>query len=330
MNQIFHIMIYSKKIDYIIIHCNEAYHYPMPNIDHSLETLIRADYYITKLMTKLAELVTVEYSNENYGETSKRCVQWLKLYRIMVHKYKDYIREGNEHINRDKYYVDESHESKRWDAMMSALRTKMYDRILIKYMDCHKFLVGPKVFDLVQQINTALPNEDNWTVFTSFRDIVVEDGGVNQSDERTMLLSMCNNVLSHAVRINRTIENFPIIEILEKMRFKTKIPITVQCEPEPESEYVYVSSPLSSPVPEKSTVQERLSFENAKLGMVISYATKKSVEYGKIVAIKPTYVEITRLQKKDTGSFVPHNVAVCKASKNKPAFQRMISIVSMV
>ena len=303
----------------------------MPSIDHSLETLIRADYYITKLMTKLTELVTVEYSNENYGETSKRCVQWLKLYRIMVHKYKDYIREGNEHINRDKYYVDESHESKRWDAMMSALRTKMYDRILIKYMDCHKFLVGPKVFDLVQQINTALPNEDNWTVFTSFRDIVVEDGGVNQSDERTMLLSMCNNVLSHALRINRTIENFPIIEILEKMRFKTKIPTTIQLatEPEPESEYVYVSSPLSSPVPTKSTVQERLSIENAKFGMVISYATKKSVEYGKITAIKPTYVEIMRLQQQNDGSFVPHKVAMCKASKNKPAFQRMISIVSM-
>jgi hypothetical protein len=322
MNQIFHIMIYSKKIDYIIIHCAEAYHYPMPSIDHSLETLIRADYYITKLMTKLAELVTVEYSNENYGETSKRCVQWLKLYRIMVHKYKDYIRDGTEHINRDKYYVEESHESKRWDAMMSALRTKMYDRILIKYMDCHKFLVGPKVFDLVQQINTALPNEDNWTVFTSFRDMVVEDGGVNQSDERTMLLSMCSNVLSHALRINRTIENFPIVEILEKMRFKTKIPITIV---EAEPDYVYVSS---SPLSSTSTVPERLSIENAKLGMVISYATKKSVEYGKIVAIKPTYVEITRLQQQDNGSFVPHKVAVCKASKNKPAFQRLISIVS--
>lgn len=301
----------------------------MPSIDHSLETLLRADYYITKLMTKLAELVTVEYSNENYGETSKRCVQWLKLYRIMVHKYKNYIRDGTEHINRDKYYVEESRESKRWDAMMSALRTKMYDRILIKYMDCHKFLVGPKVFDLVQQINTSLPNQDNWTVFTSFRDMVVEDGGVNQSDERTMLLSMCSNVLSHTLRINRTIENFPIVEILEKMRFKTKIPTTIQlaAEPEPEaeaeSEYVHVSSPT------KATVPERLSIENAKLGMVISYATKKSVEYGKITAIKPTYVEIMRLQQQNNGSFVPHKVAMCKASKNKPAFQRLISIISM-
>ena len=302
----------------------------MPSIDHSLETLIRADYYITKLMTKLAELVLVEYSNENYGETSKRCVQWLKLYRIMVHKYKDYIRDETAHINRDKYYVEESHESKRWEAMMSALRTKMYDRILIKYMDCHKFLVGPKVFDLVQQINTALPNQDNWTVFTSFRDIVTEDGGVNQSDERTMLLSMCSNVWTHTLRINRIIENFPIVEILEKMRFKTKIPITVQLaaepEPEAEAEYVYVSSPTT---PTKATVQERLSFENAKLGMVISYATKKSTEYGKITAIKPTYVEITRLQQQNNGSFVPHKVAMCKASKNKPAFQRLISIVSM-
>jgi hypothetical protein len=302
----------------------------MPSIDHSLETLIRADYYITKLMTKLAELVTMEYSNENYGEASKRCVQWLKLYRVMVHKYKNYIHDSTEHINRDKYYVEESHESKRWDAMMSALRTKMYDRILIKYMDCHKFLVGPKVFDLVQQINTALPNQDNWTVFTSFRDMVVEDGGVNQSDERTMLLSMCSNVLSHTLRINRTIENFPILEILEKMRFKTKIPTTIQLttEAEPEAEtYVYVSSPSNAPT--KATVPERLSFENAKLGMVISYATKKSVEYGKIVAIKPTYVEIMRLQQQNNGSFVPHKVAMCKASKNKPAFQRMISIISM-
>lgn len=299
----------------------------MPSIDHSLETLIRADYYITKLMTKLAELVTMEYSNENYGEASKRCVQWLKLYRVMVHKYKDYIHDSTEHINRDKYYVEESHESKRWDAMMSALRTKMYDRILIKYMDCHKFLVGPKVFDLVQQINTALPNEDNWTVFTSFRDMVVEDGGVNQSDERTMLLSMCSNVLSHTLRINRTIENFPILEILEKMRFKTKIPTTIQLTTEAETEYVYVSSPSNAPT--KATVPERLSFENAKLGMVISYATKKSVEYGKITAIKPTYVEIMRLQQQNNGSFVPHKVAMCKASKNKPAFQRMISIISM-
>jgi hypothetical protein len=303
----------------------------MPSIDHSLETLIRADYYITKLMTKLSELVIVEYATENYGEASKRCVQWLKLYRIMVHKYKDYICDGNEHINRDKYYVDETKESKRWDAMMSALRTKMYDRILIKYMDCHKFLVGPKVFDLVEQINMALPNKDNWSVFTSFRDIVEADGGVNQSDERTMMLSMCNNVWTHTLRINRTIENFPIVDILEKMRFKTKIP-TIQLmtdpepEPEAEQEYVYISSPVQE---EEQQPYKRLSFENAKIGMIISYATKKSVEYGKITAIKPTYVEITRLKKMDNESFVPHNVVICKASKNKPAFQRMISIVSM-
>jgi len=71
----------------------------------------------------------------------------------------------------------------------------------------------------------------------------------------------------------------------------------------------------------------RLTPENAQIGQTISYQTKKSIEYGKIFNIKPTYVEIRRLAKQSDGSFVLHPKPMCKASGNKPAFSRVITII---
>ena len=72
---------------------------------------------------------------------------------------------------------------------------------------------------------------------------------------------------------------------------------------------------------------KRLTCENARLGQIVYYETKKNREYGKIVDIKPKYVEVERLMKQSDGAFVKHSKPVCKASGNKPAFTRIITIL---
>ena len=349
----------------------------MPTTDHALSTLMRADYYIAKLMHKLSELVVLEYVVENPGESSRRCIQWLKLYAFMVKKYKDYIYEKADdvschclspsEVNKDYDFCGDElpeiylEESSQWSFMLSMLQPKMYDRILKRYMDCHKFLVGPKAFGLVASINQSLLHKDNWAVFMSFHDMVRADGGLNQSAERTYLLSECQTVLENTMQINCEIENLPIVAILEKIRFgkkKVKVQVPDSSENVVETIYGLNQSAECKPVLEntmqingeiekvrfgKKKVQvpdssenivetvcgplSRLTATNAKLGMIITYSTKRVVEYGKITAIKPAHVEITRLQKQSDGSFLQHKVAICKASQNKPTFQRLISII---
>jgi hypothetical protein len=85
--------------------------------------------------------------------------------------------------------------------------------------------------------------------------------------------------------------------------------------------------PVNDSVPKKSG-SVRLTFENAKVGMIISYATKKGTEYAKVTKVCPEYVETLRLKKDSEDHYTEHKVSVCKASQNKPAYTRVITILN--
>jgi hypothetical protein len=308
----------------------------MTNLNNSLTTFIRADYYTSKLMKRLIELSCKEYSLENYGECNKRCIQWLRLYSIMLPKYKDYVGilngENVEKRGSDSY---------RWNFMINALHTSNYDRVIRKHMDCHKFLVGPTVYQLVQKINQSLPIHEQWDAFMTYQDIVDADNGLNSSSTRESLLSHCKTTLKQTHILNQKVDNTAILDILDKIHFKWTIDTNDQIKENTEiqmpelitdqlEEWAYI---LPEEFKEKIDKVEtelkghRLTNKNAKIDMIISYSTKKGIEYGRISKITETSVETDRLKKDKDGKFVPHHVGICKSSGNKPMFTRVITIV---
>jgi hypothetical protein len=315
----------------------------MTNLDNSLTTFIRADYYVSKLMKKLIDLSSKEYSLENYGECNKRCIQWLRLYAVMLPKYKDYIGllEG-EQIGK------KGTDSFRWSFMIKSLETDNYDKVLKKYMDCRKFLVGPVAYQLVQKINQSLPVHEQWDAFMTYEDIVAADNGLNSSSTRESLLSHCKTTLKQAYILMCKVDNQSVLDVLNKIHFKYTIDTNDQIKDEPQTqaqaeahkvskmdtaqleEWAYI---LPEEFKEKIDKYEmevrgkRLTYKNAKVDMIISYSTKKGIEYGRISKISETGVEISRLKKDKDGKFVPHHVAICKSSGNKPMFTRVITIV---
>lgn len=309
----------------------------MTNLDNSLTTFIRADYYVSKLMKKIIELASKEYSLENYGECNKRCIQWLRLYSVMLPKYKDYIG-----ILEGEQVEKKGTDSFRWSFMMKSLDTDNYDKVLKKYMDCRKFLVGPVTYQLVQKINQSLPIHEQWDAFMTYEDIVAADNGLNSSSTRESLLAHCKTTLKQAYILISKVDNQSVLEILNKIHFKWDIDTNAQINTTPVKnlvpkletnqleEWAYI---LPEEFKEKIDKQEtelkgmRLTSKNAKVDMIISYSTKKGIEYGRITKITDTFVEISRLKKDKDGYFVPHHIAICKSSGNKPMFTRVITIV---
>jgi len=311
----------------------------MTNLDNSLTTFIRADYYVSKLMRRLIELSSKEYSLENYGECNKRCIQWLRLYSVMLPKYKDYvgILEGEEVVKKGT-------DSFRWNYMMKSLHTDNYDKVIKKYMDCRKFLVGPIVYQLVQKINKSLPVHEQWDSFMTYEDIVAADNGLNSSSTRESLLAHCKATYKQTYLLLSKVDNQSVLDILNKINFKYTIDTNDQIKDATEiqshklpkletdqlEEWAYI---LPDEFKEKIDKYEtevrgkRLTFKNARVDMIISYSTKKGIEFGRISKISETGVEISRIKKDKDGKFVPHHVAVCKSSGNKPMFTRVITIV---
>ena len=307
----------------------------MTNLDNSLSTFIRSDYYLTKLMRRLVELSSKEYSLENYGECKKRCIQWMRLYSVMLPKYKDYVG-----IIKGEKVDKKGTDSFRWNFMIESLNTNYYDKVIKKYMDCRKFLVGPVVYQLVQKINKSLPIHEQWDAFMTYEDIVAVDNGISSSSTRESLLAHCKTTFRQAYILATKVDNQPILEIMNKIHFKWNIDTNDQIEkindvqPKVESkqleDWAYIlpeEFKEKSDKIEKSLKGERLTYSNANLDMIISYSTKKGTEFGRVIKISETGVEISRLKKDKDGNFVPHHIAVCKSSGNKPMFTRVITIL---
>jgi len=233
-------------------------------------------------------------------------------------------------------------------------------------MDCSKFLVGPTVYQLVQKVNSYLENSQQLDVFMTYNEIVEADNGINLSERRDKKLTECirylnkiskcpkDQLVSYQMLIDKIrfrIQPIKCDSVLESDGFEhMQVPEsdksneydvvnTSQIYEFPES--VEIATPKWAEIPPKEWnsiptksynvisdfSNKRLTCENAKLGQIIYYETKKNTEYGKIVDIKSKYVEVERLMKQSNGAFVKHSKPVCKASGNKPAFTRVITIL---
>lgn len=313
---------------------------------------LKTHYAISKLMNSLRELLKLEYSLENYGECVKRSIQWIKLYVAMLPEYANEFNgiHGVSQNENDKYI-------KQYFYTLNALSIENYDYILQKYMDCNKFLVGPTVYQLVQKVNSFMSKSNQWDVFMTFNDMVELDNGPANSSERGDKLAECSKNLTK-VKSFSIDELMPFQPILNKIHFRVKrVEKEAAIEPKPEQEtekyYEYdivntsnlyednewtniTMHSMDNVIPKetnfkcKNAVENsgmRLTPNNAKIGQIISYKTKKCIEYGEITKIYPTYVDIVRLIKNKDGSFTLHSKPMCKASGNKPAFTRVITLV---
>jgi hypothetical protein len=313
---------------------------------------LKTHYAISKLLNSLRELSKLEYSLENYGECVKRTIQWLKLYVSMLPEYASEF-DGNHNVEQNQ----NGKHIKQYFYILNALSIENYDYILEKYMDCNKFLVGPTVYQLVQKANSFMSNSNQWDVFMTFNDMVELDNGLAECSERNDKLTQSSKNLTKVKNCSKE-ELEPFQQILNKIHFRVKAiekeaAIAPKTEQEIDKYYEYDIVNTSNlyedtewtdisiqacdnPIPKESNIKSKKSVENsgmrltpqnAKIGQIISYKTKKCVEYGEITKIYPTYVDIVRLTKNKDDSFTLHSKLMCKASGNKPAFSRVITIV---
>jgi len=338
----------------------------MPNQQTFNIMSYKTDYLMAKLMNSLRELSKIEYSHENYGECVKRSIQWLRVYVVMLPKYKEFISDNykyNQFIPKMQDELEKCYdkEATHFMTIIDALSIDNYDAVINKYMDCSKFLVGPTVYQLVQKVNSYLANAQQWEVFMTYNEMVEADNGLHLSDTRNKKLFEC-------IRRIHNIRNCPKEQlttyqsVIDKLRFRVKVD---ECdnvlvtdgfehmqnpETDKSNEYDIVNTANIYEVPEWTEITtpqwanvlpkewdatdlsgeisgKRLTPQNAKVGQYVSYQTKKGTEYGKILDIQPNYVEVERLMKKSDGSFTTHTKPMCKVSGNKPAFTRVITIL---
>ena len=129
----------------------------MLNIDNTLDTFINADYETAKLMQRLRKLAKREYKLQNYGECSRRCIQWMKLYVVMLPSYVKYadifttVKLNTKPLNNPEY---------RFNYIVNQLRDSKYKDALYWYTECPKYLVGPNAYCLMEKINGIFPKHE--------------------------------------------------------------------------------------------------------------------------------------------------------------------------
>ena len=318
----------------------------MINIDNTLETFVKADYSVARLMHKLRRLALREYKLGNYGESSKRCISWLKLYSVMLPTYIQYA----DIFTTNDIIVSGEKTDYRFNFTINQLRTSKYDDTLYWYTECRKYLVGPNAYCLIEKINKILPDGEKYEAFMTYPDIVASDGGLHNTHARYVYMCETLSILKEAKKLNTTICSDKILPILNSIIIKP-VEVEKKQQIEVEKKQVVVEknkqdkwikvypcdnedtpkpTQMMQPSPKVANPQqlsERLTYDNANVGMIITYATKKGTEYAKITKVCAEYVETLRLKKDTNGSYTEHKVLVCKASQNKPEYTRVITIL---
>ena len=305
----------------------------MINIDNTLETFIKADYSVARLMHKLRRLAIREFKLNNHGECSKRCISWFKLYSVILPSYIQY-----DDIFTTKALNTESLNNPdfRFNFIINQLRDSIYKEALYWYSDCRKFLVGPTAYCLIEKINTILPKHERYEAFMTFSDIVVADKGLHNTYAHYQYMTETLAVLNQAKKYNSMISCDDMVNVLKSISIKPRVvakPVSALTDIQNNCVNITVNNtdqthiiPMVNNENLKSDVI-RLTYDNAKVGMIISYVTKKGREYAKITNVCKEYPETLRLKKDKSGNFTPHNVSMCKASKNKPEYTRLITIL---
>lgn len=304
----------------------------MVNIDKPLEDYVNANYSMTKLMQCLRKLAKYEYAWCNYGQCSRRCIEWMKLYKVLIPYY-----SNEPDIYKKNTPIDKNDANFREKFMISQMKTSKYEEIMYWYTECRKHLVGMNAFNLIQDINIYLPEREQYEVFLNYNEITKADGGLHNSRTRYNFMLKTKKFLDEAVHLNSEIQYDKALNVL----------VDISVKPKPFSDTINdnntnisntenkldttssVDSSMNNTDNVRNKVGERLTHDNACIGMVITYNTKKGVEYGKIKKVCDYFVEIDRLKRLDDNTYVPHKVQICKSSQNKPAFTRVITIVSV-
>jgi hypothetical protein len=318
----------------------------MINIDNTLETFVKADYSVARLMHKLRRLALREYKLGNYGESSKRCISWFKLYSVILPTYIQYpdIFTTNEII------VSGERTDYRFNFTINQLRTSKYDDTLYWYTECRKYLVGPNAYCLIEKINKILPDHEKYEAFMTYSDIVVSDGGLNNTHARYVYMCDTLSILKEAKKFNRMIcsdKVLPIlnsiiikpVEVIKKQQVEVEKTDAVEKNKQEKWIKVYPCDIEDTPKPTQTMqpspkvtmaekISERLTYDNAHVGMIITYSTKKGIEYAKITKVCKEFVETNRLKKDSDGKYIEHKVPMCKVSQNKPAYTRVITILN--
>jgi len=287
------------------------------NIDKPLDNYVNANYANIKLLCYLRKLAKYEYAWKNYGQCSKRSIEWMKLYKLLIPAYANCMD-----IYKKSEHIDKTDTDFRWKFTINQMCTIKYGEVLYWYTECRKHLVGQIGFNLIDEINTYLPESEQYEVFLNYHEITKSDGGLHNSTLRYNYMKKVKRNLDEALRLNVEIEYDKAIDILSTISIKPKsmtkdVSIT---------ELNTTTSHLNKLT---DLIGERLTFNNASVGMIITYKTKKGTEYGKIKKVCNDFVEIDRIKRLDDNNYIPHKVPMCKVSQNKPAFTRVITIVSL-
>ena len=307
----------------------------MVNIDNSLETFIMADYCVARFMHKLRRLAIREYRLNNYGECSKRCISWFKLYSVML---PSYIKYDDIFTSRNLNISSLNNPDFRFNFIINQLRDSKYKEALYWYTECRKYLVGPVAYCLIQKINTIFPIHERYDAFMTYSDIVVADKGLHDTYSHYQYMQETLTVLKKATKYNRLLDAKDMLSVLNSISIKPRVvakPEIIKKNKQNDCLKMPVNNTNQTHVIPMKNIAchqldvSRLTYDNATVGMVISYATKKGTEYGKITKVCKDYVETLRLKKDASDNYTEHKVKVCKVSQNKPVYTRVISILKV-
>lgn len=178
-------------------------------INYALDDIIKIDYYRLKVLKNLGKLVQEEYRLENYELANHHALTYLKVYKRIVREYKGspYL-DTSKKINKcDEYKMKE----------VRYLSPKYLDRVLNTYMNCRKFLVGKLAFNIIEDINTCLPYNEQWEVFTSYDQIYEADGQYGNSNYRQKLLKRQHKF------VNKLIKQYTYLKQVKSANLYSKI-----------------------------------------------------------------------------------------------------------
>ena len=295
----------------------------MVNIDNTLETFVNADYETAKFMQRLRKLAKREYKLENYGECSRRCIQWMKLYAVMLPSYVKYadifttVTLNTKPLNNPDY---------RFNYIINQLRDSKFKNALYWYTECPKYLVGANVYCLIEKINGILPKHERYEAFLTYSDIVEADGGLHNNEEHYLFMCETREILNKAKKLNEQISLNRVCEVLKNIKINPRY-VKNSITNIKQLENIQSNTCIEDNSKKQNLIGMRLTKDNAQEGMIITYSTKKGKEWAKITKVCDDYVETIRLKNDKNGDFISHNVPICKISQNKPAYTRIITIV---
>lgn len=327
---------------------------------------LKTHYAVSKLMNSTRELAILEYKLENYGECAKRSIQWLRFYVAMLPLYPSYSDKelqtyfnnyDNTKNNKRYRMILDAVSIKHYDTIlnkyMDCNKFLVGPTVYQLVQRANKFLPNSNQWEVFMTFNSIVELDKGYNESDS-RTMKLNECNYNLNKVKKCSTKELEQFQSfiHKVHFRITSVKKDNTDMVKKFNDVIEQKETPQyhdydivnssnvndfsaadywenadCDCCKLCDYEKDWTDVTPPSMVETFWPIRLSYDNAEIGQTIMYNTKKGVEYGKITQIYPTYVDIIRLMKNKDGSFAPHSKPICKASGNKPAFTRVITIV---